>query len=174
MKINIYILTGLMASCSIIFGVIENFIPTPVPAIRLGLSNVPILIMIYLAGSKYAFQVSFLKALIVPVLSANIIFKMSLSVPATFISFAAMAVIYHYFKNKLSIVTISVIGAVFHMATQLAVVSIFYVKGLIYTNIAGVLLLSATITGVLMGIIAYKIVNHKQIKSMFERLELNH
>lgn len=174
MKINIYILTGLMASCSIILGVIENFIPTPVPAIRLGLSNVPILIMIYLAGSKYAFQVSFLKALIVPVLSANIIFKMSLSVPATFISFAAMAVTYYYFKNKLSIVTISVIGAVFHMATQLVVVSIFYVKGLIYTNIAGILLLSATITGVLMGIIVYKIVNHKQIKAMFERLELKH
>lgn len=174
MKININILTGLMASCSIIVGVIENFIPTPVPAIRLGLSNVPILIMIYLAGSKYAFQVSFLKALIVPVLSANIIFKMSLSVPATFISFAAMAVTYHYFKNKLSIVTISVIGAVFHMATQLVVVSIFYVKGLIYTNIAGILLLSATITGVLMGMIAYKIVNHKQIKAMFERLELKH
>lgn len=174
MKINIYILTGLMASCSIILGVIENFIPTPVPAIRLGLSNVPILIMIYLAGSKYAFQVSFLKALIVPVLSANIIFKMSLSIPATFISFAAMAVTYHYFKNKLSIVTISVTGAVFHMATQLTVVSIFYVKGLIYTNIAGILLLSATITGVLMGIIAYKIVNHKQIKVMFERLEINH
>lgn len=174
MKINIYILTGLMASCSIILGVIENFIPTPVPAIRLGLSNVPILIMIYLAGSKYAFQVSFLKALIVPVLSANIIFKMSLSVPAAFTSFAAMAVTYHYFKNKLSIVTISVIGAVFHMTAQLAVVSIFYVKGLIYTNIAGILLLSATITGVLMGIIAYKIVNHKQIKAMFERLELKH
>ncbi len=174
MKINIYILTGLMASCSIILGVIENFIPTPVPAIRLGLSNVPILIMIYLAGSKYAFQVSFLKALIVPVLSANIIFKMSLSIPATFISFAAMAVIYHYFKNRLSIVTVSVIGAVFHMVTQLVVVSIFYVKGLIYTNIAGILLLSATITGVFMGIIAYKIVNHKQIKAMFERLELKY
>lgn len=174
MKINIYILTGLMASCSIILGVIENFIPTPVPAIRLGLSNVPILIMIYLAGSKYAFQVSFLKALIVPVLSANIIFKMSLSMPATFISFAAMAVTYHYFKHKLSIVTISVIGAVFHMATQLAVVNIFYVKGIIYTNISGILLLSAAITGILMGIIAYKIVNHKQIKSMFERLELKH
>lgn len=174
MKINIYILTGLMASCSIILGVIENFIPTPVPAIRLGLSNVLILIMIYLAGSKYAFQVSFLKALIVPVLSANIIFKMSLSMPATFISFAAMAVTYHYFKNKLSIVTISVIGAVFHMATQLAVVNIFYVKGIIYTNISGILLLSAAITGILMGIIAYKIVNHKQIKSMFERLELKH
>lgn len=174
MKINIYILTGLMASCSIILGVIENFIPTPVPAIRLGLSNVPVLIMIYLAGSKYAFQVSFLKALIVPVLSANIIFKMSLSVPATFISFAAMAVTYHYFKNKLSIVTISVIGAVFHMTAQLAVVNVFYVKGLIYTNIAGILLLSAVITGVFMGIIAYKILNHKQIKAMFERLGLKH
>ena len=49
MKINIYILTGLMASCSIILGVIENFIPTPVPAIRLGLANVPIIIMLYLA-----------------------------------------------------------------------------------------------------------------------------
>lgn len=173
MKMNIYILTGLMASCSIILGVIENFIPTPVPAIRLGLSNVPILIMIYLAGSKYAFQVSFLKALIVPVLSANIIFKMSLSVPATFVSFTAMAVTFYFFKNRLSIVTVSVIGAVFHMITQLIVVSIFYVPGLICTKLAGVLLLSATITGILMGIIAYKIVSHKQIKSMFAGLELN-
>lgn len=174
MRINIYILTGLMASFSIILGVIENFIPSPVPAVRLGLSNVPILIMLYLAGSRYAFQVSFLKAFIVPVLSANIIFKMSVSVPATFISFAAMAVVYHYFKNKLSIVTISVIGAVFHMTTQLVVVSIYVVKGLIYTRIAGVLLLSATITGILMGLIAYKIVSHRQLKSMFEGLELNH
>lgn len=174
MRINIYILTGLMASFSIILGVIENFIPTPVPAVRLGLSNVPILIMLYLAGSKYAFQVSFFKAFIVPILSANIIFKMSVSVPATFISFAAMAVVYHYFKNKLSIVTISVIGAVFHMTTQLIVVSLYVVKGLIYTRITGILLLSATITGILMGMIAYKIVNHRQIKAMFERLELKH
>lgn len=161
-----------MASCSIILGVIENFIPTPVPAIRLGLSNVPILIMIYLAGSKYAFQVSFLKSLIVPILSANIIFKMSLSMPATFISFIIMAITYYYFKNKLSIVTISVIGAIFHMTTQLIIVNIFYVKGIIYTNITGILLLSATITGILMGIIAYKIINHKQIKAMFENLAL--
>lgn len=172
MKINMYILTGLMASCSIILGVIENFIPTPVPAVRLGLSNVPILIMIYLAGGKYAFQVAFLKALIVPVLSANIIFKMSLSMPATFISFFAMVLMYSFFKNKLSIVTVSVVGAIFHMAAQLAVVSTFYVKGLIYTNIAGILLLSATITGIITGIIAYKIINHRQIKVMFERLEL--
>ena len=46
------------------------------------------------------------------------------------------------------------------------------IQKLRYTNIAGILLLSAVITGILMGIIAYKIVNHKQIKSMFERLEL--
>lgn len=172
MKINIYILTGLMASCSIILGVIENFIPTPVPAIRLGLSNVPILMMMYLAGYKYAFQVAFLKSLIVPILSANIIFKMSLSMPATFISFFVMAFVYYFFKNKLSIITVSVFGAVFHMITQLLVVNIFYVKGIIYTNIAGILLLSATITGILMGIISYKIVNHRQIKAMFENLDI--
>ena len=48
MKINIYILTGLMASFSIVLGVVENFIPSPVPAIRLGLSNIPIIIMLCL------------------------------------------------------------------------------------------------------------------------------
>ena len=53
-----------------------------------------------------------------------------------------MALTYHFFKDRLSIVTVSVIGAVFHMVTQLIVVSSFYVKGLIYTNIAGILLLS--------------------------------
>lgn len=168
---NIYVLIGLMGAFSIILGIIENFIPTPVPAIRLGLSNVPILIMIYLSSSKYACQVAFLKALIVPILSANIIFKISLSVPATFISFIFMALFYHFFNNKISIITISVIGAISHIITQLIIVNIFYIKGIIYTNIAGILLLSSTITGIFMGIIAYKIVNHNQIKVMFKMLQ---
>lgn len=170
MKINIYILTGLMASISIILGVIENFIPSPVPAIRLGLSNVPVLIMIYLAGANYALLLALLKAFIVPIFSANIVFKFSLSVPATLISFLFMYITYKLFKNRLSVVSISVIGAVAHMTTQIVIVSIFYIKGLLYTNYTGILLLSAVITGVLMGIISYRIINHRQIGEMFARI----
>lgn len=170
MKVNMYIFTGLMASISIILGVIENFIPTPFPAIRLGLSNVPILIMLYLAGANYAFLLAVLKSLIVPVFSANIIFKFSLSVPATMASFLAMFLVKKIFKERLSVVTVSVIGAAAHMITQVMIVSISYIKGLIYTNMAGILLLSAVITGILMGIIAYKIINHRQIKEMFSHI----
>lgn len=170
MKVNIYILTGLMASVSIILGVIENFIPSPVPAIRLGLSNIPILIMLYLAGANYALLLSLLKSFIVPIFSANIFFKLSLSVPASLFSFLCMFITYKFFKEKLSIITISVIGAVAHMVMQVVIVSLLYIKGLIYTNIAGVLLLSAVITGILMGIVAYKIINHRQIKEMFSCL----
>ncbi len=169
MKINMYILTGLMASFSIVLGVIENFIPTPVPAIRLGLSNVPILIMLYVASTKYAFLTSVLKSLIVPIFSANIIFKFSLGFPATMTAFIFMTIFYKLFKNRLSIVTISVIGAVSHIVVQMAVVSLFYIKGLIYTNIAGILLLSAVISGTLMGIISYKVVTNRQILNMFKR-----
>lgn len=170
MKINMYILTGLMASVSIILGVVENFIPTPVPAIRLGLSNIPILLMLYLAGGNYAFITALLKAIVVPVFSANIVFKFSLSLPATLVSFTIMYIMHKLFKDKLSIVTISVLGAVSHMVTQVVIVSNLYIKGLMYTNIAGILLLSAVITGILMGVIAYKIINHKQVKNMFASL----
>ena len=170
MKINIYILTGLMASISIILGVIENFIPSPVPAIRLGLSNVPILIMIYLAGANYALLLALLKAFIVPIFSANIVFKFSLSVPATLISFLFMYITYKLFKNRLSVVTISVIGAVSHMMTQIIVANFWIVKGILYTRLVGILLLSAVITGILMGLIVSKIINHSQIKKMFENI----
>ncbi len=169
MKINMYVLTGLMASFSIVLGVVENYIPTPVPAIRLGLSNVPILIMLYLTYARFAFLNALLKALIVPIFSASIIFKYSLGFPSTMMSFLFMAVFYKLFKNKLSIVTVSVIGATAHMVTQIIIVSLFYIKGLIYTNIAGILLLSAVISGILMGIISYKVVNNKQIQSMFQK-----
>ena len=81
-----------------------------------------------------------------------------------------MYITYKLFKNRLSVVTISVIGAVTHMATQIVIVSIFYIKGLLYTNYTGILLLSAVITGVLMGIISYRIINHRQIGEMFARI----
>ncbi len=170
MKINIYILTGLMASFSIVLGVVENFIPSPVPAIRLGLSNIPILIMLCLSETPYAFLTAMLKAFIVPIFSSNIIFKFSLSMPATFVSFIFMALCYRLFKNKLDIVTISVIGAVSHMMTQIIVANFWIVKGILYTRLVGILLLSAVITGILMGLIVSKVIHHSQIKKMFENI----
>lgn len=170
MKINLYILTGLMASISIILGVVENFIPTPVPAIRLGLSNIPILIMLYLTYTRFAFLNAAIKSLVVPIFSGNIIFKFSLGFPATMVSFCFMAIFYKFFRNRLSVITISVIGAVSHMVTQIIIVSIFYIPNLIYTSLVGILLLSAIITGVLMGIISYKIINHKEIIKKFQNI----
>ena len=74
------------------------------------------------------------------------------------------------FKNKLDIVTISVIGAVSHMMTQIIVANFWIVKGILYTRLVGILLLSAVITGILMGLIVSKIINHSQIKKMFENI----
>lgn len=168
MKINTAVLVGLMASFSIVLGVVENFIPSPFPAIRLGLSNIPILVMIYLSSPVYALEVALLKSVIVPIFSGNFIVRLSLSLPATLCALIAMYLMYKIFKNKVSPLSVSVTGAVVHMFVQLIIMSIFYIKGLIYTQLAGILLFASIITGILMGIISYKIINNKEVIRRFK------
>ena len=168
MKVNSVVLIGIMTSLSIILGVVENFIPNIIPAVRLGISNIPILLLLYLTKPIYAFEVAVFKSTIVPIFSGNIMFKLSLSVPSTILAFIAMFLTFKIFKNKVSPISVSVLGAFTHMASQLTIISIFYIKGLIYTSIAGILLLMAVITGIIIGAISYKIINHSEIKRIFK------
>lgn len=168
MKINAAVLVGLMAAFSIVLGVIENFIPSPFPAIRLGISNIPILVMIYLSSPIYALEVALLKAVLVPVFSGNFLVRLSLSLPATLCALLAMYIVYKFLRKWVSPLSVSVIGAVTHMIVQLSIMSLFYIKGLIYTQLTGILLFASVITGVLMGIISYKIITSKEVMRRFQ------
>ncbi len=167
--LNNAVLIGLFASFSIVLGIMENFIPMPIPAVRLGLSNLPIMIMLYLMNARSAFAVTLLKSFLVPIFAGNFFFKLSLGLPSTLAAFVVMFLVYKFMKDKVTPISLGVLGAFTHMAVQLSVASALYIKGLLYTEITGVLLLISIASGVLTGVLTYKLVENKNIVQLFKR-----
>lgn len=168
MMISKSVLVGILVCLSIILSIVENFIPMPLPAIRLGLSNIPVLIAIYLLPIRLSFSVLFLKIFLVPIFSGNMLFRLSISVPSGIVSFVFVLIILRLMKDKISPISCGIVGAYFHMLTQIVILNEIYIKGILYTNLTGLLMFSAVITGVFTGIITYKTITHSQIRKIFE------
>lgn len=167
MKISRSVFVGLLAALSVVLAAVENCIPMPVPAVRLGLSNIPIMAALYLTNVKTAFAVLMLKVFLVPIFSGNFIFRLSIGLPSGMIAFIAMFLTMRIMGKKVSAISVSTVGAFFHMLIQLVVADILYIKGIFYSNITGVLLLIATVSGVITGLITIKITEHPSIKRIF-------
>lgn len=168
MKINNAVLIGVLSSGSIILAVVENFIPMPLPAVRLGLSNIPILVGFYISSTKIVFYVLVLKVLLVPIFMGNMLFRLSLTIPAGISAFLGMYIMIKILKDRVSPVSVGVVGAYCHMLMQLVVLNAFYIKGIIYTSLTGILMVTSVATGVFTGLITLKFLNHYQVKKIFK------
>ncbi|MDR2883928.1 MAG: Gx transporter family protein [Deferribacteraceae bacterium] len=142
---------GILGAMSVVLGVLENLLPSPIPGVRIGLANLPIMVMLYRGGVLPAFMVTILKISLVPILSGNIIFRLSLGVPSGVVAFIGMALCIVAFRRYISPFTVGIVGATLHMLTQLWVISHLYIKGLFATAIVGWYLLVALAAGIAIG-----------------------
>lgn len=149
-----------MLAISIILSVVDSFIPTNIPGVKLGLANVVILIVLYMFSIKDAILINILRVYIASLLRGTILtmgFLMSLS--GAFLSLLVMIILKIILKNK-ALVFVSVIGAIFHSVGQI-LVGVLYLESLNVFYYLPILVLISIATGLVMGIIAYKIVNNK-------------
>ena len=144
---------GLFGAVSIVLGILETFIPLPVPAVRLGLANLGVMMMFYAGGVAPAASVMILKMLLVPLLTGNLLFRLSLSVPSSTMAFIGMALCFIFLRKYTSPVTMGVVGAFLHMITQLFMINLLYIKGIYYTALLSAFLFAAIATGILTGVI---------------------
>lgn len=149
---------------SVVLNIIESFIPIfsgVIPGFKLGLSNIVILLVVYIYGFKDALLISILKVLLVGILRTGL-FSMSFffSLGGAALSVFAM----HLAKkiNKLSIIGVSIIGAISHTLGQFIIAIIFYNINMIY-YMAWALILSLP-TGMLIGILT------KEVKKTLEQI----
>lgn len=171
MKINKGVLIGLLGAVSVVLGVIENFIPMPVPAIRLGLANVPVMIALYLTSARTAFAILILKSFLVPVFSGNLYFKLSLSLPANLGAFVVMFIVIKFLDKYSTPISAGVVGAVVHMVVQIAVAGKFYVPWLWAAHqLIGIMLFVSAVTGVLTGLLTERIINRPIFNEIFKRI----
>lgn len=116
---------SLLTSVGIIFSIIEGMIPLPisVPGLKLGLSNIVQLIGIVSLGGKASIVIAILKSILVGIGTGNVM-SIMYSLPSSILSTFSMIIVYRYFKEKFSLVGISIVGALTHNFIQLIVASI--------------------------------------------------
>ena len=143
---------GIFAALAILMGYVEAVIPlpVPVPGIKLGLSNIVVLLCMYVMGRKEAFFISVVRVLISALLFKGFV-GLWYSLAGAFLSYFAMLVIYKL--NKASIIGVSVTGGVFHNIGQIAVACIMLGRNVVL-YLVPILMVSGVITGVVIGIIA--------------------
>ena len=134
----------------------ESMIPSPIPWLRLGLSNIVTLVTLYLYGLRPAMMVTMIRVLL-----GSLFFGTFLG-PAFFLSLAgglagtlSMGAVLTVFPRLFSPMGISLIGALFHNAGQLFIAYLLFVQRIeAILIIAPVLLSAGVLTGMVNGIAA--------------------
>ncbi len=149
----------MLLSLGIVLNLVESMIPfigSIIPGLKLGLTNIVILLVLYLYGFKDALTLSIMRVFIIGILRTglfNIIFFFSLS--GALFSVLAMAISKRL--TKLSIIGISIIGALFHSFGQI-IIAILYINMEIIYYLPWLLLFSLP-TGFLVGKIANEVLS---------------
>lgn len=143
---------GLLLAFALILSYIEALLPFSfgIPGVKLGLSNMAVLLALYLLGYRDAFLLTVVKAVLCGFLFGSmtmILYSLSGAV-CSFLAMAAMRK-----SNRFHLLTVSAAGGVMHNAGQL-LVAYFVVKtyGIFYY--VPVLILSGLTAGILIGVMA--------------------
>lgn len=130
---------------------VESLIPFyfGIPGVKLGLTNIVILIILYISGTKDAFIVSIARIVLAGFLFTNL-YTIMYSLAGGLISLLVMSFLKR--SNKMSVIGVSVAGGIFHNIAQI-VVAIFVVETKSLSYYLPILLVSGVITGMLIGIL---------------------
>ena len=148
------VLIALLTSLALALQLIERSITIPilVPGVKLGLANVISLLAILLLGLKDAFLIVILRCLLGALFGGNPI-SFLFSITGGILSTLFMGLLWKKFFKYISIINISLVGAVCHNIGQLLIASIIVKDLRIYVYLP-VLLVSGLITGYITGVIA--------------------
>lgn len=159
---------GVFTAVGLLLGYIESLfvIPIKIPGVRIGLSNLIIVLVLYLFGPTSAFLV-----LIVKVLLSGILFgsgvSLLYSLGGALLSFIFMLIIY---KCKyVSVAGVSTVGGVMHNIGQIFVAS-FLASNYSLLYYIPVLILSGCIAGFIIGILALMLI--KRLGNIFVSMNI--
>lgn len=152
---------SMLISLSVVISIIESYIPifnNIIPGLRLGLSNVIILYVLYNYSFKESIYVSLVRVLLVGLLRTglfSITFFFSLSG-------AILSIISMYIVKKiklLSIIGVSIVGSITHSIGQILIAILLLRNNTIIYYLPYLLIFSIP-TGILTGIITKKVLDY--------------
>ncbi len=137
-------------------------IPIPVPGVRIGISNIAIITVLYIVGVKEAVIVNILRITLTSILFGNIT-SFWFSITGGMLSIVIMVLLKKI--DTFSMVGVSVAGGVSHNIGQIiAAVLIMETNTILYY--LPVLLITGTFTGIIIGIVAAMVLKRLKIYSI--------
>ena len=156
---------SLFSAFAIILSYIESFCPViGIPGVKLGLANLAVVLAMYLLGYKEAFFINIIRIILVGAMFGNL-FGILFSISGAAISFVAMALL--KMTKKFSIVSVGIVGGVFHNIGQI-VVAAFVVDTFNVIVYVPILIFSGIITGLIIGILVQII--YSRTKNIFMKI----
>jgi len=139
-------------------------IPGASPGVKLGLANIMTLLSIMMLGGRDAVIIVAVRCFLGTLVGGNAI-SFLFSITGGMLSVLVMIIMWKYLNKHVSIVNISMVGAVFHNIGQLFVAGLVVRDFSVYV-ILPVLMISAIITGYFIGVLTkqlYKSLENRTI-----------
>ena len=147
---------GVFLALALICSYVESLISISfgIPGVKLGLTNIVVVLMLYCIGAKEALAVSVCRIVLAGFLFGNL-FSILYSLAGGLLSFLIMWAVKR--TGKLGILPVSVCGGIFHNIGQLAVAA-FVVENYNVFYYLPVLLLAGAATGLAIGVVAQELI----------------
>lgn len=156
---------SLLIAMSLVLHIFEGMIPVPfiTPGAKLGLANIITVIALYTLNYKEAFLVLFLRILL-SVMFGGSVSRLLYSLSGGILSYIFMVITKSLGKDKVSIIGVSCVGAVFHNIGQLFAASLIVetMSVMLYLPVMSV---AGIGTGIFVGITSNFAVEH--LKKIF-------
>ena len=146
---------GVFLALALICSYVESLIPFyfGIPGVKLGLTNIVVVLMLYCVGTKEAFAISMLRIVLAGFLFGNL-FSILYSLAGGMFSFLVMYLLKR--TGKLGVLPVSVAGGMSHNIGQIAVAA-FVVENINIFYYLPVLFVAGIVTGLLIGVAAQEI-----------------
>ena len=146
---------GFLASAGLILFLLESIAPRPLPWIKLGLGNLPVVMALEMFGGLPAMAVSLVKVCGASLISGGFASPtFVIGGVSSLVSVSAMSISRWSAPRCFSVVGISVLGAVTHQLSQL-VVAFLYLQNEGLFSFAPLFMLTGLVTGFAIGLIAH-------------------
>lgn len=147
---------GVFLALALVCSYVESLIPISfgIPGVKLGLTNIVVILMLYIIGAKDAILISVLRIILAGFMFGNA-FSIIYSLAGGILSFVVMLLLKN--TGKLKILSISTAGGISHNVGQL-IVAALVVENYNILFYVPVLIIAGIITGFLIGLLAGEIV----------------
>jgi heptaprenyl diphosphate synthase len=157
---------ALLVSAGLILYLFEVHIPQPLPWVRIGLANLVTLLALVLWGFWEALAVLLLRVLLGSVFAGTLlspVFPFTLA--GGLAGVLAMGLAWRFLRPPLSVVGVSILGALAHNVTQLVLAYWLYIRREEVFYLLPPILLGTLLTGCLIGLIVALLTDRGVIRS---------